>query len=458
MTQALQGSVAVAPDKSLSHRALLFAALADGESCIQNVLTGEDVLRTLKILNQLGVRTIPTADVIFANPQMYVGRPLQMRVQGVGLHGLKATAELLYCGNSGTTMRMFLGLLSAQKFSSRLTGDASLNRRPMERVLEPLRKAGAQFVLHELGGDRVIECVGRTVANPVVAAAHISAVASAQVKSCLLLSGLYAETGTVVTEPTLSRNHTELLLQHMGVSVTTTLAPKRATIHMQPPKQLQPLQFSVPADISSAAFFLVAASLIDGSDVTLTNVNVNPTRTGILDVLQNMGAKIELQNVHDMCGEPVADLRVQAAKLSGTVIAGDVVPRLIDEIPILTLAGFLAAWRFEVRDAKELRVKETDRIQAIVVNLQKFGANITATEDGFVIEGRGVDSLSLPMPPAGTVWQTFGDHRIAMMGVIANRVLGTEFHIDDVECIQTSFPNFFAVLASLKKTPPAPSC
>ncbi len=444
MTQALKGSIAVAPDKSLSHRALLFAALADGESCIQNVLTGEDVLRTLKILNQLGVRTIPTADAILANPQLYQARPLKVRVQGVGLQGLQASQELLYCGNSGTTMRMMLGLLSAQKFSSRLTGDVSLNRRPMERVLEPLRKTGAQFILQQEAGARVIECVGRSEANPVVAAAHISPVASAQVKSALLLSGLYAETGTVVTEPTLSRNHTELLMQHMGVNVTTTLAPKRATIHLQPPQQLRPLDFTVPADISSAAFFLVAASLLPNSDVTLLQVNVNPTRTGILDVLQNMGAEIELQNVHDMCGEPVADLHVKASPLKGVVIDKDLVPRLIDEIPILALAGFLAAGRFEVRDAQELRVKETDRIQAIVVNLKKLGANITATEDGFVIEGRG--------RAAPAVWQTFGDHRIAMMGAIANAVLGTTFEIDDTDCIQTSFPNFFEILANLFST------
>ena len=223
-------------------------------------------------------------------------------------------------------------------------------------------------------------------------------------------------------------------------------------MQMTPPQSLQVLNFTVPADISSAAFFLVAATLIPGSEICLTRVNVNPTRTGVLDVLQSMGADIQIQNQQSVCGEPVADLRVRASALNGTVVAGDLIPRLIDEIPILALAGLMAKGRFEVCDASELKVKETDRIQAIVSNLQKCNAAIVAQEDGFVIEGGGTMENVAEEIPTTEIWQTFADHRIAMMGVITNAVLGTSFQIDDVECIRTSFPNFFEILKSLGRS------
>lgn len=449
MIQPWQGSIEVASDKSLSHRALLFSALAEGESRIDNVLAGEDVLRTLKILNQLGVNTVPSADEIFKFNQSQSAKSFTVVVQGVGLHGLQPSSEVLYCGNSGTTMRLMLGLLSAQTFSSTLTGDASLNVRPMARVLEPLQKTGAQFRVEHQNGQRFITCIGRTVDHPVKAIHHHSHVASAQVKSALFLSGLYALEPTTIVEPTLSRNHTEILLQHMGVEFNTRVENGAVRIDMKPTPHISPLKFTVPADISSASFFMVGALLIPQSQITILNVSVNPTRTGIIDVLHHMGAHIQLKNERELCGEKVSDIEVRFSSLVGTEIGGDVIPRLIDEIPILSLAGLCCEGEFYVRDAQELAVKETNRIEAIVKNLKIFTPHVWAYEDGLKLQGWGNSYSGLGVNQSQKVWQTFGDHRIAMMGAMANAVWDTKLVIDDTDCIRTSFPQFFDILRAL---------
>ncbi len=445
----LRGHITVATDKSLSHRALIFAALADGASVIEEILTGEDVLRTLKILNELGVKTEPSADAVFARQEFYAQHPLQVVVHGVGLRGLKAPRAPLYCGNSGTTLRLMLGLLSAQNFESRLTGDASLNARPVDRVLMPLGLTGARFEIEHHGAQRFVICKPRDAAHPVLPITYDSPIASAQIKTCLLLSGLYADGETVLSEPTLSRDHTEILLAHQGVDVGVTRETKPVVIRLKPGRKLQPLHFRVPGDISSAAFFLVAASIVPNSEVTITGVNVNPTRTGILDVLRQMGANLSLQNERTSCGEKVADITVKSAPLQNVTIEKDLIPRLIDEIPILALAGLCASGTMIVRDAKELRVKETDRIAAIALNLQKLGADIQPTPDGFVLPGQGTARLQNKMAGAAHVWQTFSDHRIAMMGEIANLIVDKPFLIDDAECIRTSFPGFFGCLGKI---------
>lgn len=427
---SLKGHCRVASDKSISHRSLIFSSLAEGESRIRNLLMGEDVLRTLTILRQLGVKTSHSAEDLTSNDELVV--------QGQGLNSWKAPTDILYCGNSGTTMRLMLGALCGQGFASTLTGDASLNKRPMERVFDPLKQMGGQFRV-EQGEQRLIHVESR---HSLKGFHYQSPVASAQVKTSLLLAGLSAAGATQITEPAVSRNHSELMLQGMGADIQV----QDKTVTLNPGKPLQPIQMDVPADISSAAFFLVAASLVAGSQVILKNVSLNPTRVGVLEILQAMGADIHPQGMRLSAGELAGDLGVQSSPLKNVVIQGDVIPRLIDEIPILALAGACSQGEMRVRDAKELRVKETDRITAIVTELRKFGVEIEEYEDGFRLQGLG-DPSKLQAPQS--VFCSYGDHRMAMMGVIAGLLCQKPFKIDDVECAKTSFPEFFGLLEDL---------
>ncbi len=427
--ESLHGTIRVASDKSISHRSLIFSALADGQSRVKHLLLGEDVLCTLTMLNQLGVKTSHSAKTLTAADELVL--------EGVGVHGLKESNELLYCGNSGTTMRLMLGLLSGQSFVSRLTGDEYLNKRPMERVMKPLTQMGAQFSVTQEGDQRIITV---QPSKKLQGISYASPVASAQVKSCLILAGLYADGITSVSEPSLSRNHTEIMLQAQGAP----LAIKDLTVSVTKTQNLKPLNITVPADISSAAFFIVAALITPNSDLLIQDVCLNPTRTGLLDILKAMGAHIEIIDERFVGGEVVGDLRVKTSKLKNVAVGGAVIPRLIDEIPVLTLAAALAEGQMVLTDAGELRVKETDRIKAICSEMTKLGVAIQETKDGFILTGRA----KLEQPSVD--FKSYGDHRMAMTEMIAGLVLDQSVMIDDVACVQTSFPEFFELLGKIR--------
>jgi 3-phosphoshikimate 1-carboxyvinyltransferase len=426
----IHGTITVPADKSISHRSLLFAALAMGTSTIKNLLLSEDVLRTLTILRQLGVKTSHDANSLKAEDTLVV--------EGVGLNGFKAPKEVLYCGNSGTTMRLMLGLLAGQPFESALTGDESLNRRPMERVTKPLEQMGASFREEERDGNRHIHVVG----NPSLTAIdYQSPVASAQVKSAILLASLWAEGMTTVSEPTRSRNHTEIMLKAMGLALTV----QGNGVSVTPGNQLQPFDITVPGDISSAAFFIVAGLIVPNAELKIKNVGLNPTRTGIVDVLKEMNASLDVENRVEVAGESVGTINVKTSNLVNTVIGGDVIPRLIDEIPILALAGTMAKGSMLVKDAGELRVKESDRIQAVCQELGKLGISLIEKEDGFSLEGKeGILEIA-----QGLKLKSYGDHRMALMEIIAGLIASESFEIDDVACMSTSFPGFFDLLRSV---------
>ncbi|MBM3189392.1 MAG: 3-phosphoshikimate 1-carboxyvinyltransferase, partial [Chloroflexi bacterium] len=382
----LEGEISLPGDKSITHRALMLGALGAGPSRIQGYLDGEDCRATMGCLHALGV-----------NVEQH--GPGRLTVQGVGLRGWSEPADVLDCVRSGTTMRLLAGLLVGQSFYSVLSGDAQLRRRPMGRVIAPLRQMGAQIWARD--GHRLppLSISGTTLCG----IEYALPVASAQVKSCLLLAGLYAEGRTTVAEPGPSRDHTERMLRARGVHVVTDGLTHRLD---GPVSELQALDTIVPGDLSSGAYFLVGALLAPRSRVLLRNVGANPTRTGLLDVLRQMGAHLPLHDERDEGGEPVADLWVEPQALCGAEVGGDLVPRMIDEFPILALAATQAQGVTRVRDAAELRVKETDRIATTVEALRTLGARIEATPDGFVVEG--------PTPLQGAVVDSHGDHRLAM--------------------------------------------
>ncbi|MCR3921946.1 MAG: 3-phosphoshikimate 1-carboxyvinyltransferase [Firmicutes bacterium] len=417
---ALQGEVLVPGDKSISHRAAIFAALAEGESEIRGFLTGEDCLSTLACLHQLGVAITRDKTTV--------------RIQGVGLTGLREAENVLDCGNSGTTARLLLGVLAGQPFFSVLTGDASLRKRPMARVTEPLIAMGAN-IMGRAGGTLLPLAI---VGGSLQPSHYHTPVASAQLKSAILLAGLYAEGETMVVEPEQSRDHTERMLAAFGADVS--VAATAVTLHGQP--RLQGRLVQVPGDISSAAFFLVAASIVPASDVLVRNVGINPSRTGILEVLQAMGATLTLYNEREESGEPVADIRVQSAQLTGVELSGALIPRLIDEIPIIVVAALFANGQTIIRDAQELRVKETDRIAAVVEEFAKLGASIIATEDGFVIEGG--------QQVHGGVVNSRGDHRIAMSLSIAALRATSPVTVEDAHCVAISYPRFWETIKTLQ--------
>ncbi len=416
---SLSGRIRVPGDKSISHRSIMLGSLAEGTTEVEGFLEGEDALATLQAFRDMGV--------VIEGP--HHGR---VTIHGVGLHGLKAPAGPLYMGNSGTSMRLLSGLLAAQPFDTTLTGDASLSKRPMNRVAKPLREMGAVIEtgpegrppLTIKGGQRL---TGMDYEMPM---------ASAQVKSCLLLAGLYAAGKTSVTEPAPTRDHTERMLRGFGYPVSV----EGSTATVESGHKLSATRIEVPADISSAAFFLVAASIAEGSELVLEHVGINPTRTGVIDILKLMGGDISLENQREVGGEPVADIRVRSAKLKGIDIPEDLVPLAIDEFPVLFVAAAAASGRTVLRGAEELRVKESDRIQVMADGLVALGVKAEPTPDGIVIEGGAIGG--------GEVW-AHGDHRIAMSFSVASLRASAPIRIHDCANVATSFPNFLALAAEV---------
>lgn len=417
---SLRGDVAVPGDKSLSHRALLLAAIATGESEIRGFGRSEDTLSTARAVAALGAGVEDAGDVV--------------RVRGAGLRGLVPPGAPVDCGNAGTLMRLLAGVLAGQEGVFELAGDESLSRRPLERIAEPLRAMGAN--VETTGGHAPLRIRGGGL-RPLD---YVSPVASAQVKSCVLLAGLYAAGGpTTVTEPAPSRDHTERMLAACGARVER--APLRASVW--PAERLRPLSLGVPGDFSSAAPFLAAATLLPGSELRLHGVGVNPTRIGFLHVLERMGARISVYNRRVEGGEPVADLEVASAELVATDVTPGEVPLLIDELPLFALCAALARGESSVRGAQELRVKESDRIELVTDALRAIGARVAASYDGLRV--RGVPSR----PQGGGVVESGGDHRIAMLGALAGLVSRERVEVRDAECVAVSFPGFFDVLESL---------
>ena len=420
----LSGRVAVPGDKSISHRAALFGALASGRTEITGFLEGEDCLATLKAVRALG------AEVTRKGPGHYL-------VDGAGVNGLSEPDNVIDCGNSGTSARLLVGVLAGQPFWTVLTGDDSLRSRPMDRVAEPLRRMGATVVGRREGSRLPLAVRG---ARPLTALTYASPVASAQVKTALLLAGLWADGPVTVREPSQSRDHTERMLGGFGARLT--VGPEGITLTPGAPLSGQPV--AVPGDISSAAFFLAAAAAAPDAEVTVTQVGTNPTRTGVLEALRAMGAQIESVTGSQAAAEPVADLVVRGGALRGTEIGGALVPRLIDEVPILAVAACLAEGPTEIRDAAELRVKESDRIRAVASELGRLGARITERPDGLRIEGGA--------RLRGAVVQSGGDHRMAMALVVAGLLADGETVVEDTECIATSFPGFLNAVNDLAGT------
>lgn len=418
-SRGLNGEITPPGDKSLSHRAVMFAGIADGVTVIDGFLTGEDTMNTARAMRLLGV----------AIEGMGTDR---LVVRGKGLDGLTEPAGVLDMGNSGTGMRLLAGLLAGQNFFSVLTGDQYLVKRPMARIVEPLQRMGAVIDGRSNGKLAPLAIRG---GRGIKAIEYTSPVASAQVKSALLLCGLYADGATSVTEPHKSRDHTERMLRSFGVEVKVD----GLRVSVQGRQRLTSSgTLTVPSDISSAAFFIVAASIVPGSNLLIRNVGVNPTRTGIIDVLRNMGADIVLENQREQAGEPVADVRVKYRKLRATRIHGDVVPRAIDEIPILSVAAAYAEGTTVISDAAELRVKESDRIATMAAELHKMGAEVRELPDGMEIAGTG--SLR------GAICESHGDHRIAMSLAVAGLAARGETTVRDSEWIETSFPGFERLL------------
>lgn len=420
---ALRGKVAVPGDKSISHRAVMLGAIAEGDTLIENFLPGEDCLSTIDCMRKLGIE-IEGPDNANA----------MVRVHGRGLDGLAEPEDLLDAGNSGTTMRLLLGILAGQPFFSVITGDASLRCRPMARVTGPLGRMGAQIEGRQ-GSNLAPLAVRGGNLKPFL---FNSAVASAQVKSSVLLAGLYAEGATTVIEPYRSRDHTERMLEYFGADVEVT----GNNVWLSGRPCLKGQKVFVPGDISSAAFIIIAAAVIPGSDIILPGVGINPTRSGILDILQEMGAGIELLNRRDEGREPVADIRVRyTGKLSGVTVGGETIPRLIDEVPVLAVAAVLAEGVTIIKDAAELKVKESDRIATVATMLGMFGADVEQLPDGLLV--RGGHKLK------GTVCESHGDHRVAMAAAIAGLAAEGETVVRGAECIDVSFPGFASIIKSI---------
>nr|WP_288257168.1 bifunctional prephenate dehydrogenase/3-phosphoshikimate 1-carboxyvinyltransferase [uncultured Pseudomonas sp.] len=416
---SLAGRIRVPGDKSISHRSIMLGSLAEGTTEVEGFLEGEDALATLQAFRDMGV--------VIEGP--HHGR---VTIHGVGLHGLKAPAGPLYMGNSGTSMRLLSGLLAAQPFDTTLTGDASLSKRPMNRVAKPLREMGAVIETGPEGRPPLAIKGGQRLTGM----AYEMPMASAQVKSCLLLAGLYAAGSTSVTEPAPTRDHTERMLRGFGYPVSV----EGSTASVESGHKLTATRIEVPADISSAAFFLVAASIAAGSELVLEHVGINPTRTGVIDILKLMGGDITLENQREVGGEPVADIRVRAAKLKGIDIPEDLVPLAIDEFPVLFVAAACAEGRTVLRGAEELRVKESDRIQVMADGLIALGVKAEPTPDGIIIEGGTIGG--------GEVW-AHGDHRIAMSFSVASLRASAPIRIHDCANVATSFPNFLALAAEV---------
>jgi 3-phosphoshikimate 1-carboxyvinyltransferase len=421
--KTLSGATRVPGDKSISHRAVMLGALAHGDTCIENFLPSEDCLATVRCLNALGVKFTAAA-----KDKLYI--------HGQGLTGLTEPFEVLDAGNSGTTMRLLAGILAGQPFFSILTGDASLCRRPMGRVVKPLTQMGAKIWGRQDGNYPPLSIRGGKLKG----IHYTLPVASAQVKSAILLAGLFAAGKTSAAEPVPTRDHTERMLKFFKADISLA----NNTVQVEGGRPLAAKKIYVPGDISAAAFFLVAGAIVPKADITLTKVGINPTRTGIIEVLKKMGADITIFNQQELNNEPFADLRVKAASLKGVSIGGKLVPRLIDEIPILAVAAACAHGDTIIRDAAELKVKESNRLATVAEELRKFGVETTELADGLIVRGGGRDALQ------GAECFSHKDHRIAMAMAVAGLAAQGQTLIKDTECIATSFPDFEQVLNTLR--------
>ena len=410
--------LSIAGDKSISHRAAIFGSISEGVTTVENFLTSDDCLNTVNAMRMMGVAIEREGATL--------------SITGVGLDGLRVADDVIDVGNSGTGIRLLTGLVAGQKFNTVLTGDASIRRRPMDRIIQPLRQMGA--TIHGEGGDRLAPL--RVTGSSLNGTHYRSPVASAQVKSCVLIAGLYANGETTETEPSLSRDHTERML--MGFGATVTRDGLTVTVAPRPSRGMR---VTVPGDISSAAFFIVAGLILPDAEIVIENVGVNPTRDGIIEALKAMGADITLERERVMGAEPVADLRVKSSELSGAEFGGDLIVRMIDEIPILALAASQASGTTVVRDAEELRVKETDRIATISSELAQLGVQVVPSPDGFTITGK--------QKVRGGACSSRGDHRIAMTAAVAGLVAETPVTVSEIECIYTSFPTFWEVLSQI---------
>lgn len=415
----LKGEIYIPGDKSISHRAIMLGSLAKGTTEITNFLQGADCLSSIDCFRSMGIQIDNTKDSVL--------------VHGLGLHGLKKPEKMLDVGNSGTTTRLMSGILAAQPFETELNGDASIQKRPMKRIMVPLTQMGANITSIKDNGCAPLRIVG----HPLHGIHYQSQVASAQVKSCILFAGLYADGETSVTEPYVSRNHSELMLEYFGGKVTT----KGTTATVMPEPLLVGQKVVVPGDISSAAYFIAAGLLVPNSELLIKNVGINPTRDGILRVCKQMGADITLLDENSVKGEPSADLLVRSSSLHGTVVGGEIIPTLIDEIPIIAILASYAEGQTIIKDAQELKVKESDRIDVMVENLTKMGVDIQATDDGMIINGG--------KPLHGAVIDSKLDHRIAMSFAIASLQADGETEILGSECVNISYPDFYDDLEKL---------
>lgn len=418
---SLEGTICIPGDKSVSHRSIMFGAIAKGTTTVEGFLQSEDCLSTIDCFQKLGVEISIEGE--------------KVTIHSEGIQNWSESDEILYTGNSGTTTRLMLGILAGSSVSSVLIGDESIQKRPMKRVTDPLKQMGAKLIGRENGQFTPIAVEG----TKLEAIHYTMPVASAQVKSAILLAALNAEGETVVKEMETSRDHTEKMLKHFGATITVD----DRKIRLQGGQQLNGTHVVVPGDISSAAFLLAAGAIVPNSKLTLTNVGLNPTRTGIMDVLQAMGASYTVNDAANHSHEEMGTIEIESSTLVGTEIGGELIPRLIDEIPIIALLATQAKGKTVIKNAEELKVKETNRIDAVVNELKKLGADITATEDGMIIEG--------PTTLHGGDLITYGDHRIGMMAAVASLITTEPVTIDNEGCIAVSYPTFFEDLSSVIK-------
>ncbi|WP_028243658.1 3-phosphoshikimate 1-carboxyvinyltransferase [Pseudobutyrivibrio ruminis] len=417
--KSLKGEITVPGDKSISHRGVMFGAISDGITELNGFLDGADCRSTISCFRAMGIDISQEKDHVI--------------IHGKGLHGLNAPANMLDVGNSGTTTRLISGILAGQPFVSSLNGDASIQKRPMGRIITPLSEMGAYIRSLKDNGCAPLEMGGKQLHS----IHYDSPVASAQVKSCVLLAGLYADGITSVTEPVVSRNHTELMLSGFGADIKS----EGLTASIVGNPKLLGQKIAVPGDISSAAYFIAAGLICDNADLLIKNVNTNPTRAGIIKVAKDMGGKLELLNERIVSGEPVADIHVCTSSLHGCEISGDIIPTLIDELPVIAVMASAATGTTIIKDAAELKVKESDRIATVTENLKAMGADVTATDDGMIIVG-GKELQ-------GTTIKTYKDHRIAMAFAVAGLIANGKTDFDDEKCPVISYPNFFETLNRL---------
>ncbi len=418
---SLKGEVTIPGDKSISHRAIMLGSLAEGTTEVTNFLQGADCLSTIDCFSKMGISIHNQGNIV--------------TIKGRGLRGLTRPSSVLDVGNSGTTTRLISGILAAQNFDVMLNGDESIQKRPMERIMNPLIKMGADITSVKGNGCAPLSINGKNL----IGIHYDSPVASAQIKSCILLAGLYAEGETSVSEPFLSRNHTELMFQYFGVDITSNAT----TATVKPALQLHGQKVVVPGDISSAAYFIAAGLIVPNSEIVIKNVGINPTRDGIIKVCQSMGADIKLENISNTSGEPTADIIVRTSQLKGLTIGGSLIPTLIDELPIIAVLACFADGDTIIKDAAELKVKESNRIDVMVSNLSAMGADVEATEDGMIIHGG--------KPLHGATIESKLDHRIAMSFAIAGLVSEGKTIVHNADCVNISYPTFYSDLDKLRK-------